>query len=311
LGKTLARKNLRIALFSLLLAGLLATPVAANATGSGTMHDQGRGSNWCERELDETVRDFDEAFLDRDLDRFMPYYHEDATSVATNGRVRLTKSELETSFRNLFAFADLTAEFPVLKKTIVGCHTAVLVIDFTLTVPSLDLRQHFVNTLTWVRDDGRWQVLAGVSTTIQTGAAAPATATTSEQISSSRPARHNCARKLERTVVDSDGAFLARNLNRFVGYYHWDASSVTSSGEINFTKAGIKTNVAELFGHEFTAQFPLLKQSLVNCQTAVLVRDVTMQVPELATNSHFINSRVWVHDHGRWRILADVNTPIA
>jgi ketosteroid isomerase-like protein len=307
----LARKNLRIALFSLLLAGLLATPVAANATGNGTTHDQGRGSNWCEREFDETVRGFDEAFLDRDLDRFMPYYHEDATSVATNGRVRLTKPELEASFRALFSFADLTAEFPVLKKTIVGCHTAVLVIDFTLNVPSLELRQHFVNTLTWVRADGRWQVLAGVSTTIQTGEAAPATATTSDQISGSRPARHNCARKLERTVADADDAFLDRNVHRFVGNFHRDASSVTSAGEINFTKADIKTDVKELFGHEFTAQFPLLKQSLVNCKTAVQVRDVTMQVPELGTSSHFINTRVWVLDHGHWRILADVNTPIA
>ncbi|MPZ81038.1 MAG: DUF4440 domain-containing protein [Actinophytocola sp.] len=301
----------RITLFSLLLVGLLAAPIAANAAGNGSMPNQGRAGNWCAQEFDETVRSFDEAFLDRDLDRFMPYYHEDATSVGTNGAVKYTKSELEAGFRNLFSYDDLTAEFPVLKKSVVDCHTAVLVIDFTLTVPSLDLVQHFVNTLTWVRDDGRWQVLAGVSTAIPTEEAAPMTATTSDQVSSSGTTRDNCARKLERTVADFDDAFLARDLDRFVGFYHRDASSVTSSGVIHFTKADIKTSVEGLFGYEFTAQFPLLKQSIVNCRTAVLVRDFSMQIPELEANSNFINTLVWVRDHDRWQVLADINTPIA
>lgn len=312
MGKTLAKSKYRIALFSLLLAGLLAAPVAANAAGNGSTSNQSRTGNWCEREFDETVHDFDETFLARDLDRFMPYYHEDATSVGTNGVVKYTKSELETGFRNLFSYADLTAEFPVLKKSIVDCRTAVLVIDFTLRVPSLELVQHFVNTLTWVRDDGRWQVLAGISTAIPAEEAVPAAATTADQLASPRRSRDdNCARKLERTVTDFDNAFLGRDLRRFVGFYHRDASAVTSSGVVNFTKADIKARVKELFGHEFTAQFPLLKQAVVNCRTAVLVRNLSTQIPELGTSSNVINTLVWVHTHGHWQVLADLNTPIA
>lgn len=275
------------------------------------MTNQGRGGNWCAREFDETVRSFDEAFLDRDLDRFMPFYHEDATSVGTTGAVRYTKSELEAGFRNLFSYEDLTAEFPVLKKTIVDCHTAVLVIDFTLAVPSLDLVQHFVNTLTWVRDDGRWQVLAGVSTTIPTEQTAPTTATTSDQVAGSGTTMDNCARKFGRTVADFDDAFLARDLRRFIGFYHRDASAVTTSGVIHFTKADIRADVEELFGHEFTAQFPVLKQSIVNCRTAVLVRDFSVQDPELGESSHFVNTLTWVRDHGRWQVVADIDTPVA
>lgn len=305
------KKKYRIALFGLLLVGLLVAPVAANAAGNSAVPNQSRTGSSCAQEFDETVRSFDETFLERDLDRFMPYYHEDATSVGTNGTVKYTKSELEAGFRNLFSYDDLTAEFPVVKKTVVDCHTAVLVIDFRLTVPSLDLVQHFVNTLTWVRDDGRWQVLAGVSTSIPTEEAAPMTATASEQVSSSGTVGDsNCARKLERSVAGFDDAFLARDLHRIVGYYHKDASSVSSSGVINFTKADIKTSFEGQFGNEFTAQFPLLKQSIVNCRTAVLVRDFSMQIPELEVDSHFINTLVWVRDHGRWQVLADVKTPI-
>jgi ketosteroid isomerase-like protein len=301
----------RITLFGLLLVGLLVAPVAANAAGNSAMPNQSGTGSSCAQEFDETVRSFDETFLDRDLDRFMPYYHEDATSVGTNGVVKYTKSELEAGFRNLFSYDDLTAEFPVVKKTVVDCHTAVLVIDFRLTVPSLDLVQHFVNTLTWVRDDGRWQVLAGVSTAIPTEEAAPMTATTSEQVSSSGTAEdNNCTRKLERSVAGFDDAYLARDLHRIVGYYHKDASSVSSSGVINFTKADIKTSFEGLFGNELTAQFPVLKQSVVNCRTAVLVRDFSMQIPDLEVDSHFINTLVWVRDHGRWQVLAEVNTPI-
>jgi ketosteroid isomerase-like protein len=305
------KKQHRIALFSLLLFSLVAVPAAANAANNGSPPNQSTAGHKCVQEFDETVRGFDEAFLDRDLDRFMPYYHEDATSVGTSGAVRYTKSELETGFRNLFAFDDLTAEFPVLKKSIVDCRTAVLVIDFTLTVPSLDLMQHFVNTLTWVRDDGRWQVLAGVSTTIPAAETTPLTATTNDQVSSSGTTRDNCARKLDRTVADFNDTFLARDVDRFVGFYHKDASSVTSSGAIHFTKADIKNSFEELFGHEFTAQFPVLKQSIVDCRTAVLVRDFSMQIPGLEANSHSINTLVWVRDHGHWQVLADINTPIA
>jgi ketosteroid isomerase-like protein len=112
-------------------------------------------------------------------------------------------------------------------------------------------------------------------------------------------------------VTDFDNAFLRRDLHRFVGFYHRDASAVTSSGVINFTKADIRSRFKELFGYEFTAQFPLLKQAIVNCRTAVLVRNAAMQTPELEADSKFISTLVWVHTHGHWQVLADINTPIA
>jgi ketosteroid isomerase-like protein len=136
------------------LLTVLAVPTSANAHG---------GTRWCERQFDATVQKFDEVFLARDLAATMSYYHEDATKIAANGNVRPTKADIENLFKGLFAF-EFTATFPEVKKTIHGCETAVLITDFRLEIASIGFRDHFLNTLTFVRERGQWKILVDVST---------------------------------------------------------------------------------------------------------------------------------------------------
>lgn len=136
------------------LLGVLAVPASANANG---------GTRWCERQFDATVQKFDEVFLARDLPATMSYYHVDATQIGANGAVRPTKTAIENNFRGLFGF-EFTATFPEVKKTINGCQTAVLIVDFRLEIASVGYKDHFLNTLTFVRERGHWKILADVST---------------------------------------------------------------------------------------------------------------------------------------------------
>ncbi len=136
------------------LLAVLVVPTSANAHG---------GARGCERQFDATVQKFDEVFLARDLAATMSYYHADATQIGATGAVRATKTAIENNFKGLFGF-EFTATFPEVKKTISGCQTAVLIVDFRLEIPAVGFRDHFLNTLTFVRERGQWRILVDVST---------------------------------------------------------------------------------------------------------------------------------------------------
>ena len=150
----MARKTGSILAAAAALLAVLAVPTSANAHG---------GTRWCERQFDATVQKFDEVFLARDLAATMSYYHVDATKISANGTLVPTKTDIENLFKGLFRF-EFTATFPEVKKTINGCETAVLIVDFRLEIASIGFRDHFLNTLTFVRERGQWKILVDVST---------------------------------------------------------------------------------------------------------------------------------------------------
>lgn len=141
-------------LASIALAGLVAVPAAAS-TDSNESAETAHG---CARQFDDAVRRFDDAFLGKRLDEFVAHYHKDATTVGQSGQVTTTKDEIRANFEGLFGF-EFSAVFPTIKKNVEGCKTAVIVSDFTLDIPALEYHSHFVNSLTWTRDNGRWKVL--------------------------------------------------------------------------------------------------------------------------------------------------------
>ncbi|MEV0459340.1 YybH family protein [Catellatospora methionotrophica] len=149
------RKWYAAAMAALGLAVLLAVPTAADA-GRG---DTARG---CERNFDAAVADFDAVFLARDLPKVMAYYHDEAVQIGSNGAYRKDKAAIQTNFTGLFTY-DFTATFPEVKKVVDGCRGATLVVDFTLSIASLNFKQHFYNALTFVRERGQWKIILDVS----------------------------------------------------------------------------------------------------------------------------------------------------
>lgn len=150
------KRKSAIALAAATLLSLLLVPASASA------HDTARG---CERDFLATVQRFDEVFLARDLPATISYYHEDATQVGVTGQVRTTKAQIENNFRGLFNF-EFTATFPEIKRVVHRCSTAIIVVDFRLEIPALGYSDHFVNVLTFVRERGRWLIIADASTRI-------------------------------------------------------------------------------------------------------------------------------------------------
>lgn len=148
-------------LASVALAGLVAVPAAASTDGN----ESAETAHGCARQFDDAVRRFDDAFLGKRLDEFVAHYHKNATTISTSGRVTTTKAEIRDNFAGLFEL-EFSAVFPTIKKNVEGCKTAVIVSDFTLDIPEFEVHAHFINSLTWTRENGRWQVLNDQNTPV-------------------------------------------------------------------------------------------------------------------------------------------------
>lgn len=156
-------RKLSFVLATVAVAGLVAVPAAASPDAADTA---GTGTaTGCARQFDDAVKRFDDAFLGKRLDEFVAHYHKNATTIGTSGRVTTTKDQIRQNFAGLFEL-DFTATFPTIKKNVEGCRTGVIVSDFTLDIPSLNFHAHFVNSLTWTREHGRWQVLNDQNTPV-------------------------------------------------------------------------------------------------------------------------------------------------
>jgi ketosteroid isomerase-like protein len=140
----------------LVVVAVVVNPPSASATLSGN-------GNRCERQFNDTVQRFDEAFLAKELDKFVSFYGNDATIVSTAGRIFDTKEEIRANFAGLFAL-DFIATFSTIRQVVRGCTAGTVVSDFVLEIPSANVRVHFVNTITFTRQHGRWRVLLDQST---------------------------------------------------------------------------------------------------------------------------------------------------
>jgi uncharacterized protein (TIGR02246 family) len=113
-----------------------------------------------EQEFDEMYRRYNAAFEARDVDGFMRFYRDDATKIDSTGHAQWAKEQIAALFGGLFQMTFTSSFVPV--KKVIGEHTALVVLDSTLTFA--DFEQHFLTALTFTKGDGGWQVLVAAST---------------------------------------------------------------------------------------------------------------------------------------------------
>ncbi|MEV0155440.1 nuclear transport factor 2 family protein [Micromonospora sp. NPDC050686] len=113
-----------------------------------------------EQEFDEMYRRYNEAFDARDVDGLMRFYRDDVTKIDSTGDAQWNKEQVAALFEGLFQMT-FTSSFVTMKE-VIGEHTALLVLDSTLTFP--DFEEHFLTALTFTKQDGEWQVLVAAST---------------------------------------------------------------------------------------------------------------------------------------------------
>ena len=146
-------------LLGALVAGTLVTSAAASSAADQT--DDIGITVICKRSLEHTQRGFDQAFNDRDAHRLASFYRDEATLISPRGRVFATRPAIETAFTGLFSTEFTSTVIPV-RTVIEGCRTAVNITDFTIV--DANGPRHFLASLTYTMDRGRWQVLLDQST---------------------------------------------------------------------------------------------------------------------------------------------------
>ncbi|SFB25843.1 conserved hypothetical protein [Amycolatopsis marina] len=115
-----------------------------------------------EQLFDDAVRRYNEAFADRDVDRFLRFFREDATKIDSSGEAQWDKSQIADLFGELFKMDFEETVTPV--KKVVDGDTALLVTDIKLV--SKHFAEHFLTALTFTNRDGDWKVLAAASTNL-------------------------------------------------------------------------------------------------------------------------------------------------
>jgi len=149
---------------ALLLGAAVAATLVTSATASSASDQATAGIDViCKRSLENTQKGVDQAFANRDAHTLTGFYHADAMLINPFGTVRRNKAEIEAAFTSLFSSTFNSTVTPV--RTIVeGCRTALVIADFVLEDPSDNSKLHFLASLTYTMDRGRWQVLMDQST---------------------------------------------------------------------------------------------------------------------------------------------------
>ncbi|MBY8870785.1 nuclear transport factor 2 family protein [Micromonospora sp. PLK6-60] len=105
-------------------------------------------------------RRYNEAFDARDVDGLMRFYRDDVTKIDSTGDAQWDKEQVAALFHGLFQMSFTSSFVPM--KEVIGEHTALLVLDSTLTFP--DFEEHFITALTFTKQDGEWKLLVAAST---------------------------------------------------------------------------------------------------------------------------------------------------
>ena len=147
---------------ALLLSAAVAATLVTSATASSA-NSESTAATGCTRSLERTQQAVDQAFANRDAHALTAFYHVDATLINTFGAIRKNKAEIEAAFTGLFRSTFTSTVTPV-RTTVEGCRTAVVVSDFLLEDPSDNSKLHFLASLTYTMDRGRWQILMDQST---------------------------------------------------------------------------------------------------------------------------------------------------
>lgn len=147
---------------AILLGALVAGTLITSATSSSASDQSADGFDTiCKRSLERTQRGFDQAFNNRDAHGLASFYRDEATLVSPRGRVFATRPVIESAFAGLFSTEFTSTVIPV-RTVIEGCRTAIAITDFTIV--DANGPRHFLASLTYTMDRGRWQVLLDQST---------------------------------------------------------------------------------------------------------------------------------------------------
>ncbi|MEU8775805.1 nuclear transport factor 2 family protein [Streptomyces sp. NPDC048606] len=145
---------------------------AAGASGGAAADAAGRQRAGCRAAFERDWRSYNRAFDGRDVGRLMGHYLPDASKVDPDGSYHQGRPAVEGLFRELFAM-EFTSDFRELRRTVVECRTALMVVDSTLVFPQWGHTERFTSVLSFTYERGQWKVIANVSSPAATPAAAP------------------------------------------------------------------------------------------------------------------------------------------
>jgi uncharacterized protein (TIGR02246 family) len=130
---------------------VLASAVLPSAVAAGGRH---RG---CEAKFEAVSAAFDQAFIERDFDRFMSFIADDAMQVDYLGNVFLGKEEIgeftEAVMANEYEFTHT-----LIDQTVRPCTSATVLQDTVFTIPDV-LSLHLLDAVNWARVNGKWQAV--------------------------------------------------------------------------------------------------------------------------------------------------------
>lgn len=149
--------------YAALLLGVAVAATLVTSTTASSATDQSATGVACKRSLEHTQQGVDRAFANRDAHALTAFYHSDAMLINTFGAIRKNKAEIEAAFGRLFSSTFNSTVTPV-QTILEGCRTAVVISDFLLEDPSDNSKLHFLASLTYTMDRGRWQILMDQST---------------------------------------------------------------------------------------------------------------------------------------------------
>lgn len=152
-------KKTRFVAAGLLAAAIMLPGIATAQADLAAQHRQ------CERELHEASEAVAQAFANRDLDRFMAPFLDDAVQVNTLGEVFEGKAAVTDFYRAVMA-GNYTFAFDVVSKTVDRCSSATVVDRIEFAIPEAGIKLHAIDVAFWVRVRGQWRLRADTTTQV-------------------------------------------------------------------------------------------------------------------------------------------------
>lgn len=130
--------------------------------GTKPAHTGGRagdaGCARCVAELTIAGKEFDEAFADRDYERFISFFiNENATGLGADGTVGMNRDAWGTILREYFDENPWTLTIEPVKTVVQNCVSGQILEVAHFTSP--DHQITFMHATCWLRDHGEWKVV--------------------------------------------------------------------------------------------------------------------------------------------------------
>ncbi|MGH9185022.1 MAG: hypothetical protein ACRD0U_04265 [Acidimicrobiales bacterium] len=150
----------------LALAGaVVAIGMVVPATASTASPATRRG---CRQAFDEAQRQDMESFRDYDAEAFREVHHDDALTVFASGTLIVYGADnIMATLHRHFEDQEAIWSWTELSRFIDnGCRTGYILYDTTYELPSVNFVQHATVGVSYLRDNGKWLVIADQGTLI-------------------------------------------------------------------------------------------------------------------------------------------------